>query len=142
MPYKVISKKIKKIDTFCDGFALITKRRKPAAAISYFDLALVSQKNRLGAFHSDNDHNSKYEDFHNEMQKKLDEHNLEQGKLLKIFLGKDKRSFGNLIGLIARNKNMLNYLENRDVKESFLGQIGYRKFPGIRENKGIERLAL
>lgn len=43
---KQISKKIKKIKIFHDGFAIITKKQKPAAAIWCFDLAIICQYRR------------------------------------------------------------------------------------------------
>jgi hypothetical protein len=105
-PHEYIEKRIKKIVKFRGGFAFITKKKNPVAAISCFDLALISQY--------------RPKDFAREMQKKLREQNPEQGKILDAYLDNSKHSLKNILGLAMGDSRILNFVDEEDLLQLFI----------------------
>jgi hypothetical protein len=105
-PHGIISKKIEKIIVFRDGFAFIKKKKKPLAAISCFDLALIFQYQRI--------------DFTKKMQRKLREQNPQQGDILDRYLDKNKYSLKNLLYLAMQDSRILNFIDEDDLREHFI----------------------
>jgi len=109
-PDKDISKKIEKIKIFQDGFAFLTKNKKPVAAVSCFDLAIVCRYNR--------------KDFCNKMQEKLCNYSQNRAEILRIYLDEENHSFSALIELIVRDVNMINYIRKEHVEDYYKESVG------------------